>query len=216
MKDLGLDFFLDIDELYAAQALIGATPKEVEAAFNRATKRTQATMRSRSLKALREGMGAKSSRIIKRRMQSFRYAFRLGKTSGDFDALKLWFGLNDISVGHLRGRVSRIGTKREPRGATFSSAMMGAHEFDMGFIANRYSRRSIFVRKGLSRFPVKEARVSVHDKMQTHLEDEVLAELPDVFMSHYVTDLQGRVAARTTIKSRQRGWNKYGDRYGGY
>lgn len=207
----GVEFLLDVDDLFLARDLIGATPKEVEAAFNRATKRTEATMRQRSLKALREGMGAKSSRIIKRRMQAFRYAFRLGKTTGDFDALKLWFGLNDIAIGHLRGRVSRVGSKRDPHGAVFSSGPMGSYSFDSGFVANMYSRRSIFVRKGLSRFPVREARVPVYENLKTYLEDEVLSELPDVFMSHYVTDLKGRVTARDVVKSRQRGWNKYAE-----
>lgn len=201
-------FDIDTSELEAARELIGATPKEIEAAFNRATKRTEVTMRKRSVKALREGMGAKSGKSIKRRMQAYRYAFRLGQTSGDFGALKLWFGLSDISVGKLKGRASRIGSKRQPHGAAFSSPTLGQHTFDSSFVARVNSRRSIFARKGLSRFPVQEAKVPVYNHLHEYLEDEVLSELPDVFMSHYVTDLTGRVAAREQIASRQKKWNK--------
>jgi hypothetical protein len=199
-------FDIDVSELELASQIIGAMPREVEAAFNRATKRTEVTMRKRSVQALRDGIVAKSGKVIQRRMQAYRYAFRLGQTTGNFDALKLWYGLSDISIGKLKGRSSRIGSKRSPQGASFSSPALGKHDFDTGFVAKLNSRRSIFSRKGLSRFPVREAQIPIYNRLHEYLEDEVLSELPDVFMSHYVTDLTGRVAARDQIAQRQKKW----------
>ncbi len=210
MDNQSLLFQIDSSALYALQAVLQATPKEVEGAFNRAVKRTERTMRPRSIKAMRLGMGAKSSKVIRRRVQAYRYMFRVGQTDGSFDALKLWYGLSDISVGHLKGRVSRVGTKRDPQGAKFTSQAVGEHDFESGFVTRLYSRRSIFLRKGASRFPVREARVDMAH-LHAYLEDEIYSELPEVFMNHYETDLKGRVAARDVIRQRQRSWNKYAE-----
>ncbi len=206
MTQQSLTFDIDDSALYVMQELLGATPQEMAGAVNRATQRTQKTMLSRSAKAVQQGMGAKNQRKIKQRLKAFRYAFRLAQTSGDATALKLWYGLNDVSVGHLKGKVSRLGSKLNPQGARFSSQTLGNHEDTQAFVGRLYNRRSMFFRKGRSRFPVAEAKIAISDKLHVMLEDEILSELPDVFIKHYTTDLSGRIAARAEISQRQAKW----------
>ncbi len=209
LNNQSLLFDIDVGELEFLQKSLGATTKEMLAAYNRAISRTSVTMKSQSNRLMRDGMDAKSIKLIRKRMQTHRYSFRLGQTGGQLDELKLWYGLNDMSVGHLKGRVSRIGTKKNPKGAQFSSKKLGATQYENGFVAKAYNRRSIFARKSAARLPIKEARVPVVDSMSQTLEDEVLMDLPDVFLNHFQTDLKGRVTARGVVSSRQRGWNQY-------
>lgn len=202
-------FNIDPSELEGVQLMMGATEKEMMAAYNRAIARTSVTMKSQGARLIREGMDAKSLKEIRKRMQAYKYAFRLGQTGQSLDELKLWFGLNDMSVGRLKGRISRLGTKRAPSGAAFNSSKLGKTEFKDGFVTKLRSKRSIFSRKGAARFPVREAQVAVADPVQIKLEDEIFASLPEVFMQHYTTDMKGRVAGRDSIAGRQRKWNKF-------
>ncbi len=211
LNNQSLLFDIDVGELEFFQKSLGATTKEMLAAYNRAISRTSVTMKSQSNRLMRDGMDAKSIKLIRKRMQAHRRSFKLTKSGGKLDELKLWYGLNDMSVGHLKGRVSRIGTKKAPKGALFTSKKLGTTQYENGFVTKLYNRRSIFSRKSAARFPVKEARVPIVDRMGTSIEDEVFNDLPDVFLNHFKTDLKGRVTARGIVSSRQRGWNQYKD-----
>lgn len=202
-------FDIDPGELESVQLMLGGTEKEMLAAYNRAIARTSVTMKSQGAKLMREGMDAKSLKEIRRRMQAHKNAFKLGQTGAKLDELKLWFGLNDMSIGRLKGRMSRLGSKRSPEGAAFTSKKLGKQEYDDGFIGRVRNKRSIFARKGAARFPIKEKKVAVADPLHVKLEDEIFASLPEVFMQHYTTDMKGRVAGRDSIAGRQRQWNKF-------
>ncbi|MCS6257462.1 hypothetical protein [Shewanella baltica] len=202
-------FDIDPSQLEGVQLMLGATEKEMMAAYNRAITRTSVTMKAQGARLMRDGMDAKSLKEMRKRMQAHKYAFKLGKTGGSLDELKLWFGLNDMSVGRLKGRISRLGSKKSPAGAAFNSSKLGRKEFGDGFVTRLRGKRSIFARKGAARFPVSEAKMAVADPVQVKLEDEIFASLPEVFMQHYTTDMKGRVAGRDSIAGRQRKWNKF-------
>lgn len=202
-------FDIDANELERIQAVLGATTEQVRGAYVRALKRTSVTMKSRSLKLMRDGMDAKSLKAIRRRMQTYQSAFGVGRNDGRMDELKLWYGLNDVAVSKLKGRMTRIGTKRNPAGASFTSSKLGRQDYTDGFVAKINKRKSIFSRKGERRFPVRESKMNVSDELHVQLEDEIFDELPEVFIAHFSTDLKGRVKASDVIGQRQRSWNSY-------
>ena len=191
---IGQSLIFDIDaaELEAWQRQLAATPKELTDAYNRAISRTAVTLKKRATILIRDDLGVKSNKAIRERIQSFRI-----KGEGNLSELKLWFGLNDIVIGKLNGRTTRIGSKRQPKGVRFSSNAFGVIEFDDSFIAKEYGRRSIWARRGAERLPLLEQKVPVSDALHIELENDVFAELTNVFMNHFVTDLRGRVAMRT-------------------
>ncbi|MEL4255233.1 phage tail protein [Shewanella xiamenensis] len=202
-------FDIDPSELESVQLMLGGTEKEMLAAYNRAIARTSVTMKSQGSKLMRDGMDAKGLKEVRKRMQAYKSAFKLGQTSEKLDELKLWFGLNDMSIGRLKGRLSRLGSKRSPAGAAFTSRTLGQQKYEDGFLGRVRGKRSIFARKGAARFPIREKKVAVSDQLHTKLEDDIFSELPEVFMQHFTTDMKGRVAGRSSIASRQHKWNKY-------
>lgn len=202
-------FDIDPSELESVQLMLGGTEKELLAAYNRAIARTSVTMKSRGSKLMRDGMDAKGLKEVRKRMQAYKSAFKLGQTSEKLDELKLWFGLNDMSIGRLKGRLSRLGSKRSPAGAAFTSKTLGQQKYEDGFLGRVRGKRSIFARKGAARFPIREKKVAVSDPLHASLEDDIFSELPEVFIQHFTTDMKGRVAGRSSIASRQQKWNKY-------
>lgn len=185
-------FDIDLEEIEAIQNIYSATEAQVRAAYNRALTRTAKTMRALTNKKIKDELQLKRMKDLRRRLQTF----RLKSTSKQrkLDELKLWFGMNDIPVSKLKGRMKPIGSKKNPQGAMFNpSGKVGTQSYDQGFIAKAYGRRSIFTRSTESRYPIKEARVSVADDLQDTIEDEIFSELSTVFMKHFETDLKGRV-----------------------
>lgn len=195
-----LEYDLDNSAFVGLAESLGATYQEMMSAYRRAMKRTTVTMKALSNRTMRDGMDAKSLKVIKRRMQAYRSDFGL-RHSRALGELKLWYGLNDIGVSKLKGRPYQT-----RRGAAFASKRLGISQFENAFVGRVYGRRSVFKRQGRS---VSEGKVNISDRLQVELEDEVFDDVPDVFLRHFETDLRGRVAARGVIKERQPDWAKY-------
>lgn len=194
-------FDIDTEEIEAIQNIFGATQAQVRAAYNRALTRTAKTMKSLTNKKLKDELQVKRMKDLRRRLQTF----RLKSTSKQMrlDELKLWFGLNDLPVSKLKGRMKPVGSKSNPQGAIFSpSGKVQSQTYDQGFIGRAYGKRSIFTRSTEARYPIKEARISVADDLQDSIEDEIFSELTTVFMKHFETDLKGRVR----MGLNQNGW----------
>jgi site-specific DNA-cytosine methylase len=183
-------FDIDLDELEDIQNTFGATQAQFKAAYNRALSRTAVTIRALSNRRIKEALQAKNQKALRKRIQTY----RLNKASDSLDALRLWFGLNDMPVGHLKGRSRRLGSKSSPKGAIFTpSGNMKAQTYPDGFVAKLNKRRSIYQRVGEKRYPVKEARLDVSETLMDTIEDEIFDQLPDIFMKHFETDLKGRI-----------------------
>lgn len=195
-----LEYDLDLDGFVGLTETLGATHQEMMGAYRRAMKRTSVTLRALSNRAMRDGMDAKTLKAIQKRMQVYRRDFGLRSNKG-LGELKLWYGLNDVSVGKLKGR-----SYQTSGGAAFASKKLGVSRFDNAFVGKAYGRRSVFERRGAS---IREGRAGVSDSLNEELQDTVFDDVPDVFSKHFETDLKGRVAARDVIKSRQPHWAKY-------
>ena len=198
MSSQSLIFDIDADELDSLGASIGATASEIERAYKRALARTRVTMQARSNRLIRDSMDARSIRGVKKRMQAHQKP-GLSSTGAGFGELKLWYGLNAMPLNRLKGRVSRLGNKRSPKGAIFRSKKLGDHEFEDGFIARMNGQRSIYMRDGPERFPASQAKIDIADNLHVDIEDNVFDQLPEVFRNHFQVDLKGRVAARDII-----------------
>ena len=200
-----LPFHIDVEELEALKDIHGATEMQMRAAYNRALGRTVITLRSLTNKKLRDEMGIKSLKAIRKRFQHFR--LRSPSKQKKFDELKLWYGMNDVSVGYLKGSIRRNGSKKSPNGAIFKPrGKIPTQTYDNGFVTRLYNRRSIFTRKTANRYPVVEARVPVADELNAMIEDDIYERLPEIFLKHFETDLKGRVKMGLHKKN----WKKYG------
>ena len=182
-KANSLTFDIDLEEVAAISSVLEATETQMLAAFNRALSRTQTTMLKYSRKLLADELGAKQAKRLQRRMQAFK--LRRAK-KGQIGDLKLWFGLNDISVQWVRGRM----VAKRGAGASFSSGKLGRHHYDRGFIFERGGKKYLYERDSKG---IRAARVPVPEHVAAKLEGEVLDMLPDVFMHHFEIDLKGRV-----------------------
>ncbi len=186
MSNPYLTFDIDLDELDAIRAQLSATEHQLKAAYNRAISRTQQTMQKRSRKLLANSLGAKSAKRVQRRMQTFKLK-RAGKNQ--LTDLKMWFGLNDVAPNNLKGRI----TAKQGEGATFSSPKLGSHKFNNGFVFTRGGQRYLFERFGKDKNKIRSVKIAVSERLKSRIEDESFHDLPEVFMSHFETDLKGRV-----------------------
>ncbi|MFM2476364.1 phage tail protein [Celerinatantimonas sp. MCCC 1A17872] len=190
-------FNIDADELEAIRQSLDATTTDMIKAYNRALNRTAITLKSMSAKLLKDELQVRKLKTLRQRLKSFK-AKGEGK---DLGSLRLWYGLNDLPVSRLKGRVKRQGTKKHPKGASFipAASRLGTQHWDQGFVARLHGPRSVYQRTGRRRFPVKEEQVPVNDAMQIKIEDEIFEQLPTIFLHHYTTDLRGRIAMRADL-----------------
>lgn len=186
------DLFFDIDLslLEEIKDALEANEHQMLAAFNLAINRTAITMKKMASTKLQSEIQAKNLKLIKSRFQAFSKLKSTKKIHyshwRELDELKLWFGLNDVRVGHLKGRIKKTGENE----SSFNSTSLGSQRFKGSRIQKRYGRRSIFLQNGRSS---PEAKVALEDELQVMIEDDVFSQLTDVFMQHFETDLKGRV-----------------------
>ena len=187
-------FNIDLEELEAVKQTLGGTDKEFRQAYNRALSRTAVTLNMLGRRLLRDELQARNLKAIRNRLQKF----RLKKSGNALDELKLWFGLNDMPISKLKGRVRRIGTKKSQNGADFkpASSLLNKQVYPNSFVARIWKRKSIFTRKGKARYPVYEETVPISDAMHVKIEDEIFDKIPEIFLQHFITDLKGRIAQR--------------------
>lgn len=177
-----IHFDIDARQIEALRLELGLTNKQAKFALGRALRRTAATLKTRSERGLKSKLDVKKLAYLRRRLRMS----RLQKQS--FEGAQLWFGANDMPVSALRGRLTKAG-----KGASFTGKA-GSHSFDGGFIrkSRRGWGRTIFIRSGKARHPLREAAAPVKDQMDIFIEDEVFAEWDAIFWNHFRRDMQGR------------------------
>ncbi len=176
-------FNIDFEEVEAISAYLQASEKQVLAAYHRALSRTQVTMLKYSRKVFKDELGVSQLKKAQRRVQAFKVN-RRDKT--DVGGLRLWNGLNDISVNWLNGRLTSNGRS----GATFTSSKLGTHHFDNGFVIEKGGRKQLFERDKGS---VRAIQIPVPESIASKLNQDIMDRLTDVFMHHFEVDLKGRV-----------------------
>lgn len=199
---------LDLDDIKKFADSIGATKTQIKFAYSRALKRTASELRMKSVKLLKEGLGPRKSSVLKRRLMVFR-----NRNGGEvLDEMKLWYGLNQIKVKDLKGRINaprkRRHSRRDPttgryipslkgpgeNQATFTAtgSALGQTTFDDAFAArSRTGRRTIFIKHGRS---IQEAEIDIYEPLLNKIEDKVFDKAYLIFQKHFERELRARVS----------------------
>lgn len=161
---------------------LGLTEKQVRYAMARALARTTATLRRISEKGLKSELDVRKVSYLRQRLKSVKLR---GSTA---EGAKLWYGMNDMPVSALRGRVST-----NAKGATFSGKA-GSMSFPGGFVRKAQSGAgpAILKRRGRERLPVDEARVPVKEQMDAFVEREIFEQAAKIFWQHFERDALAR------------------------
>ncbi len=178
-----LHFDINTKQLLGLVEELGATEKQAKFALSRALGRTAATLRKMSERGLKSELDLKKLAYIRRRLKSIRFR------GYSVEGMKLWYGLNDVPVSALRGKVS----KGRDGGAGFSGKA-GSKSFSNGFVAKSTFGfgRTILMRKGSSRLPLEEAKMPVKDRMDVFVEDEIFVKAEEIFWKHFERDITAR------------------------
>jgi hypothetical protein len=173
-----LAFDFDTSEMKRIADEFDASENDLRHAESRALRRTASTMKTRGRKGLRTELGLRTAAELRKRLQGFR--FKRGKGMGE---VSMWFGLNDMRVSAFKGRATRTGA-----GASFAG-----QDFDGAFVGrNAKGRQTVMRRVSKSRWPVKEERMSIEDKAQIYIEDEVFDEIEEVFFMNFRAEVRSR------------------------
>ncbi|ECH9261666.1 hypothetical protein E1L19_19510 [Salmonella enterica subsp. enterica] len=212
------DLLVDIDDgaVLDVIARIGGSKTQIRKAWSVALKKTASKLRMDAMKEVRTFIAPRSPRVFKRRV----LVPPLIRGGGDeFDAAKIWFGLNAIKVRDLRGRISgrrseERHTLRDARGrfapatrrrrdVRFTPAgAMPAQTFENAYVSGfesensrgRISRRAtIMVRQSGGRRRVREAEVDIYDVMANRIEDFVFPQAEALIMKNFEHELRFRV-----------------------
>jgi hypothetical protein len=171
----------DMRQLDRVARDLGASEKQVRAAFRRALSRTGTTLRARARKDLREGLDLRSAKPIRNRLRLIRFKARGGR---DLGALRLWMGANDMATSAFKGRATVT-----PEGVSYRGEV-----FKRAFIArfNKMNDRRIFQRTGPGRLPIEVAKIEVEEDVKEYAERVAFQQVDDLFMSNFVRELRAR------------------------
>jgi hypothetical protein len=173
-----IDINIDARQLERVVVDLAATEVEVRKALNSTLRRMAAWVRTRSARGL-SGELAIQQKIVRRRIKSARL-----QRQGDGASVKVWYGLNPISLIWLNPRQSGAGVKAA-----------GGRFVDSGFIANgKRGGRQVFKRKGKARLPIEKQRAEIEPKAAGFLESRVLkaAEFEAQFFKTFEHELKWR------------------------
>ncbi|WP_305817542.1 hypothetical protein [Photobacterium leiognathi] len=173
---------------------LAATQEEQRQAYYRAMVRTRGTVNKLVTQYLKPVLSPRKLSLLRKRIKSY-----LKRPKGyELGEIKFWFGLNDMPISKVKGRVKRQGSRKRPQGAIFtpSSRHLSTVNEPTGFIASIGGGRSIFRRKGTARFPLIESTIEISEAMNEAIEDQIFDQIPAIFMHHYEVDLKGRIASR--------------------
>jgi hypothetical protein len=152
--------------------------------------------------------------MMRKRLLSFRIS-----RGSLLDEAKIWFGLNDIKVKDLKGRIrgrmrphhnvrdSTTGRYIKARRRKASEAgfdpkgsMLASQTFENGEVSRskRENRRTIVIRDPDTR-RTKEAEIAIYEPMLDYVEDHAFADVMAIFMHHFQSDLKGRIKAKINL-----------------
>ena len=98
------------------------------------------------------------------------------------NALKLWFGANDLPVSAFKGRPQKV-----DGGIKFGDTMVHG-----AFFAKAGGKRKVMKRYGSKRWAIGEATLSVADRMMIYLEDEVFVDIDSIYMKYFLAEIRAR------------------------
>lgn len=173
-----IDINIDARQLERVVVDLAATETEARRALNSTLRRMASWVRTRSTRGLSAEL-AIQQKIVRRRIKSTRL-----QRLGDGASVKVWFGLNQISLIWLQPRQSGAGVKAA-----------GGRFVEGGFIASgKRGGRQVFKRKGRARLPIEKQRAEIEPKANTFLESKVVksAEFEAQFFKTFEHELKWR------------------------
>lgn len=172
------------EDIEALALELGLTERQVRAAYSRALRRTAVTLRTKAQRGLKSEFGVRKIRFLRKRLKYL--GFR--KLDAGGGTARLWFGLNDVPVSALTGS-----KRKTAQGAVFSGKA-GSVAFKGGFIrdSQRGFGRTIFMREGRARLPLKEAEVPIHERAEQFVEDQIFTDIIETFWHHFMSDMKAR------------------------
>ncbi|HEY2454139.1 MAG TPA: hypothetical protein VGI71_16230 [Scandinavium sp.] len=195
-------FYIDTEALRSVKAALGASESQMVAAFHKALRQTVNKLYKESVVLMFSDVGAKNRKVVQRRIRQ-----STKKVSGNQPGTgKVWFGLNDMPVSTLKGRIKnprirrqrdakgRFITAKGSRGATFTpkSPHLNAVTFLNSFGATVRGKRSIWIRQDNGH--VAEARIAVYNPMVAAVQSDLFGHAGETLMDYFTKDLRGRVA----------------------
>lgn len=174
--------YLDVDlaQLHQAGAELGATTKQVRFAVTRAAQRTASTLRAMSARGLADELQLRTIALLRRRLKTLRVRNVDSGTS-----LQLWYGLNPMPASWFKGRPRKTAAGAEKRGQQFPGAFIAR--------SNIKGRQTIFKRSTSRRLPIAEQNLEVQDQAIVFIEDEIFAQVDEIFWRNFTRDLSARV-----------------------
>lgn len=208
-------FYIDMSELRAIQTALGATEGQFIGAYNKALKQTANQLAKESAALTVKVIGAKDRTLRQRRVRPHLTKMTTANKDGGG---KIWFGLNDVPVSQLKGRMQAprkvarkrdekgrlVKTKRGARGATFTpkSSSLNSVSFPDSFIGVIKKKKTIWVRgNGRS---VSEAVVPVYDAMISAIGKGIFPQAGAMLLDYFSKDIRGRVAGGVNLNSKGR------------
>lgn len=195
--------YIDTAQFDALRAALGATEEQSRAAYARAVRQTAAKLERIARETMISGTGVKGKQLVRGRVR-----VSVRKAKGDnHGGGRIWFGLDSIPVSKLRGKIKAQGKRksrrgadgrfikgRGARGASFSPSAAGLApvSFPNSFVANRFGRRTIWVRNSAGH--INEARVPIFDPMVGEIQSHVFPYAGEMLLDYFAKDLRGRVA----------------------
>lgn len=173
-----IHFEIEADGLARIGSELGATEKQVKLAFSRALGRTASTLRRMSERGLKDELQLRVLKFLRLRLKTLK--MRKGKG----EDIMLWYGLNDMPVGELKGRPTKTAAGASFRGKEFAGGFKGK---------NKRKQPTIFKRVGGKSHPIAEQEMPVKDKMETFVEDRIFDKADEIFWRHFEKDLAARV-----------------------
>lgn len=129
------------------------TEKQANAALSRTLNRMAKWVQTRTTKGLSAELQV-TQKIMRRRMRKT----SIQKTSTGW-TIKLWYGLNEISLIHLNARKTKKGVT------------VGKHKRDKAFIA----KGQVFKRSRKGRLPIEKQTLEIKEKADSYIEDRAFS-----------------------------------------
>ncbi len=199
-------FYVDFEDLDKIRDSVGATKSQMIAAFNRSLKRTAAKLQREAVALMIGETAVKGKGRVKKRVRSF--TERAGGNRAGTG--KIWFGLNDMPVSALKGRMKypigisiedrerdsrgRFMPENGSRGGTFIPKSNNLHSttFLNSFLGTVRGKKSIWIRSENGH--VHEAMLPIYNSMIPGIRGDIFSEAGKMLMTYYEQDLRGRVA----------------------
>lgn len=198
-------FYIDAGELRAVQRQLGASHKQLTLAYNRALRRTLRALKVKSVTTMTDLTGAAEPGYIKKhRVKSY---YLRGVDKQVPAAGKIWFGLDDMPVSALLGRIINAPAQkreRDRRGrfvatqgggvASFipRSQALGAQHYPGAFMAVFRGKASLYTREPGKPW-LREMKVPVMDRALKRIELRVFSPANATLMKLFTKELEGLV-----------------------